>query len=136
MTSEKRIEIRWRDLDALGHVNNAVYATYLEEARDEWMIGALGGGGDLWDYVLARVAIDFRRELTQADDAVFVRTRLTHVGTSSLTLREEIVKLDGAVSAEAESVIVARDRQTGRARPLTEWERVAFVAALETPDGV
>ena len=80
MTNEKRIEIRWRDLDALRHVNNAVYATYLEEARDEWMNRALGGAGDLWDYVLVRVAIDFRRELTQDDDAVVVRTRLTRIG--------------------------------------------------------
>ena len=75
VTHEKRIEIRWRDVDALRHVNNAVYATYLEESRDEWMTRALGGAGDLWDYVLVRVAIDFRRELTQADDAVVVRTR-------------------------------------------------------------
>ena len=39
---EKRIEIRWRDLDAYGHVNNAVYSTYLEECRDEWLEAAIG----------------------------------------------------------------------------------------------
>jgi acyl-CoA thioester hydrolase len=128
---EKTIEIRWRDLDALRHVNNAVYATYLEEARDEWMQRALGGAGDLWDYVLVRVAIDFRRELTQDDDAVVVRTRLTRIGTSSLTLREEIVSLDGTLSAEAESVVVARDSATGRSRPLTAAERGAYAAVLE-----
>jgi acyl-CoA thioester hydrolase len=128
---EKRIEIRWRDLDALRHVNNAVYATYLEEARDEWMQRALAGAGDLWDYVLVRVAIDFRRELTQDDDAVLVRTRLTRIGTSSLTLREEIVTLDGTLSAEAESVVVARDPETGWSRPLTASERDAYAAVLE-----
>jgi acyl-CoA thioester hydrolase len=128
---EKRIEIRWRDLDALGHVNNAVYATYLEEARDEWMQRALEGAGDLWDYVLVRIAIDFRRELTQGDDAVLVRTRLTRIGTSSLTLREEILKLDGTLSAEAESVVVARDRATGASRPLTMAEREAYAGVLD-----
>jgi acyl-CoA thioester hydrolase len=128
---EKRIEIRWRDLDALGHVNNAVYATYLEEARDEWMQRALDGAGDLWDYVLVRIAIDFRRELTQGDDVVLVRTRLTRIGTSSLTLREEIVKLDGTLSAEAESVVVARDRATGGSRPLTGAARAAAAAVLD-----
>jgi acyl-CoA thioester hydrolase len=128
---EKRIEIRWRDLDALGHVNNAVYATYLEEARDEWMQRALEGAGDLWDYVLVRIAIDFRRELTQGDDAVLVRTRLTRIGTSSLTLREEILKLDGTLSAEAESVVVARDRVTGASRPLTMAEREAYAGVLD-----
>jgi acyl-CoA thioester hydrolase len=131
VVNEKRIEIRWRDLDALRHVNNAVYATYLEEARDEWMERALAGAGDLWDYVLVRVAIDFRHELTQDDDAVLVRTRLTRIGTSSLTLREEIVTLEGTLSAEAESVVVARDPATGRSRPLTPAEREAYAAALE-----
>ena len=72
---EKRIEIRWRDVDAYRHVNNAVYATYLEECRDEWVERVLGDVGDPWDYVLARVAIDFRRELTQDDDTVVVRCR-------------------------------------------------------------
>ena len=40
---EKRVEIRWSDVDAFGHVNNAVYATYLEECRDEWLDAAIGG---------------------------------------------------------------------------------------------
>ena len=128
MTHEKRVEIRWRDLDAYRHVNNSVYATYLEEGRDEWVEHALGGVSDLWDFVLARVAIDFREELTQEDDEVVVRITLQRIGTASLTLREEIRKLDGTLSAEAEAVLVARDRESGRSRPLTDAER----AALET----
>ena len=130
MTHEKRIEIRWRDLDALRHVNNAVYATYLEEARDEWFVRTLGPGGNFWDYVLARVAIDFRRELTQDDEALVVRTRLVRIGTSSLTFREEIVSLAGWVAAEAESVVVARDSDTGRSRPFTDAERADLSAVL------
>ncbi len=130
MTHEKRIEIRWRDVDAFRHVNNAVYATYLEEARDEWMERALGNVADMWDFVLARVAIDFRRELVQADDAALVRISLDRIGTSSITLREEIRKTDGTLSAEAESVIVARDRETGRSRPLTDAERAALERAV------
>jgi acyl-CoA thioester hydrolase len=130
MTHEKRIEIRWRDLDAYRHVNNAVYATYLEECRDEWLERAFGEAGDLWDFVLARVAIDFREELTQEDDEVVVGVTLTRIGTASLTLREEIRKLDGTLSAESEAVLVARDRATGRSRPLTAQERAALTAAL------
>jgi len=135
VTHEKRIEIRWRDLDALGHVNNAVYATYLEEARDAWFVRALGPGGSFLDYVLARVAIDFRRELRQEDDAVVVRTRLVRIGTSSLSFQEQIAAAEGWVAADAEAVIVARDRETGRSRPLTDAERAAFAAVLE-PGGV
>lgn len=127
---EKHIEIRWRDIDAYRHVNNAVYATYLEECRDEWVQAALGDDGDPWDYVLARVAIDFRRELTQDDDAVVVRCRLARIGNSSLTLAEEIRTADGELAAEAESVLVARDRQSGRSRALREGERAAFERVL------
>jgi acyl-CoA thioester hydrolase len=123
---EKSIEIRWRDMDAYGHVNNAVYATYLEEVRDEWLESTLGRDGSAWDYVLARVAIDFRRELTQADDVVTARCRLSRVGTSSVTTREELVTQDGQLAAEAEAVLVARDRESGSSRPLTDEERAAF----------
>ena len=126
MAHEKRIEIRWRDVDAYRHVNNAVYATYLEECRDEWIDLQLDGVGEPWDWVLARVAIDFRRELTQDDDAVVVTCRLERIGNSSLTLREEIRTPDGELSAEAEAVLVARDRETGRSRPITEAEREAL----------
>jgi acyl-CoA thioester hydrolase len=126
---EKRIEIRWRDLDGFHHVNNAVYATYLEECRDEWLARALGEAGDVDDFVLARVAIDFRRELRQDDDAVVVRCTPVRVGTSSVTLREEIRTVGGELSAEAESVLVARDVGTGRSRPLRDAERAALEAS-------
>jgi acyl-CoA thioester hydrolase len=126
---EKRIEIRWRDIDAYQHVNNAVYATYLEECRDECMELVLGDDGDLWDFVLARVAIDFRRELRQEDDVVVASCRVARVGNSSVTTREEIRTTDGELSAEAEAVLVARDRETGRSRPITEVERAALERA-------
>ena len=83
-------------------MNNAVYATYLEEARDGWLEQALGGDGSLWDYVLARVAIDFRSEVGLGEKAVLARVSLARIGRSSLTLREEIRKLDGTLAAEAE----------------------------------
>jgi acyl-CoA thioester hydrolase len=127
---EKQIEIRWRDQDAYGHVNNAVYLTYLEEVRDEWLERALGDSGDAWGYVTARVAIDFRRELTQDDDAIVARLWLTRIGTSSVTTREEIVTVGGELAAEAEAVLVARDGETGRSRPLSDAERAALEREL------
>jgi acyl-CoA thioester hydrolase len=130
VTHSKRIEIRWRDLDAYRHVNNAVYATYLEECRDEWLEQALGEAGDAWDYVLARVAIDFRRELTQEDGIVEVTCRLVRVGRSSLATREEIRTRGGELAAEAEAVLVARDRVRGGSRPLVDAERAAFESAV------
>jgi len=131
MAHEKQVEIRWRDVDAYLHVNNAVYATYLEECRDEWVGRTLGDAGDAWDFVLARVAIDFRRELRLEDEAVVVSCRLDRIGNSSLTLREEIRTRDGELAAESEAVLVARDRESGRSRQLTDAERNAFERARD-----
>lgn len=135
MVHEKTIEIRWRDCDAYKHVNNAVYATYLEECRDEWLERVLGEIGSTWDYVLARVAIDFRRELVLEDEQVIVRVGLARIGNSSVTLTERITRRDDTIAAEAEAVIVARDPATGRSRPLTPPERDRFTAALPPAPG-
>jgi acyl-CoA thioester hydrolase len=126
VTHEKRIEIRWHDVDAYQHVNNAVYATYLEECRDEWLSEVLEGVSDEWDFVLARVAIDFRRELRLEDELVVASCRLERIGTSSVTLREEIRAGEGWLAAESEAVVVARNREARGSRPLTDAERAAF----------
>ena len=119
---EKRIKIRWRDMDAYGHVNNAVYLTYLEECRDAWAHSVLGKVSDTWDFVLAHVGIDFRTQLTQDDGEVIVRCRLASYGRSSVRTREELLLPDGTMSANAESVIVPRDPETLKARRLTDDE--------------
>ena len=113
-------------MDAYGHVNNAVYLTYLEEVRDEWLTRALATAGSAWDYVLARIEVDFRRELTQGDERVLARCRLESLGTSSLRTREELLTADGELAAESLAVLVARDRESRQTRPLTEGERAAL----------
>jgi YbgC/YbaW family acyl-CoA thioester hydrolase len=65
--TEVTIPIRWRDVDAYAHINNAVYLTYLEEARDRWVHDTLGPEVN---FVIVRIAIDYRRELSLADEAV------------------------------------------------------------------
>jgi acyl-CoA thioester hydrolase len=128
---ERRIEIRWRDMDAYGHVNNAVYLNFLEEARDAWVQEVLGSVSDTWDFVLAHVEIDFLSELKQDDRAVLVRCTGASVGRASVRTREEVAKLDGTTSARAAAVIVPRDPATGRARPLNDLERELLEGALE-----
>jgi acyl-CoA thioester hydrolase len=130
---ETRLPLRWRDMDAYGHVNNAVYLNFLEEARDAWVEEVLGPvADDVWHFVLARVAIDFRSELKQEDGEVVVRCRLESIGRSSIRTREEICKLDGTISAEAEAVIVPRDPGSGTSRPLTDGERAALERELSS----
>jgi acyl-CoA thioester hydrolase len=128
---EKRIEVRWRDVDNYGHVNNAVYLTYLEEVRDEWLARTLRDDVAVWDYVIAHVSIDFRREVTQADDEVRATCRLERIGTSSVRTREQILTAAGVLAAEASAVLVARDREAGTARPITPQEREAFERDLK-----
>jgi acyl-CoA thioester hydrolase len=123
---EKQIEIRWADLDAFSHVNNAVYLTYLEETRDSWLEAMVPKGRSTWDYVVVRVAIDFRRELREEDGFVLASCRLVRLGRSSIVTHEDVRTLDGELAAEAEVVMVARDAETGRSRPLTPEEREAF----------
>jgi acyl-CoA thioester hydrolase len=134
MAAEVRVPIRWRDVDAYGHVNNAVFLTYLEEARDR-LVGSLFGDRS-WDFVVARVAIDYRAELNQDDREALVSCRVTGYGTSSVRTAEEVRKADGTLAAEAESVVVPRDPQSGRSRPLDEDERTVLhraIAAEEAP---
>jgi acyl-CoA thioester hydrolase len=124
---EKEIEIRWRDLDPYGHVNHAVFLTYLEEVRDEWLMTAVGD--DALGYVVARVEMDYRRELTQRDDRVVARIRLDSLGTSSVrTVEELVVSESRELAAEAKAVLVACDEQH-RPRPLTDDERAVLERA-------
>jgi acyl-CoA thioester hydrolase len=126
---EKRIEIRWRDLDAYQHVNQAVYLTYLEETLDDWIRAALDlGEGEVWHYVAAHVSIDYRNELRLDDRQAIGSVRLERVGAKSVTARADLRAPDGRVAAEAKLVIVSRDPETGRSQPLSDRERAAFEA--------
>ena len=124
---EKRIEIRWRDLDGYAHVNHAVYATYLEEVRDEWLATTLAPGGEGWDHFLVHLEIDYRRQLTQEDDLVVASCEAAELGTSSVTTREELRTKAGELVAEASAVVVAFDPATERPRPLTDAERALLL---------
>jgi acyl-CoA thioester hydrolase len=125
-----RIQIRWRDIDAYQHMNNAVYLNYLEEARDR-LVSDLFGAKASWDFVLVHVDIDFRSEITLDDGEVDVSCGIASIGRASVRTKEEIRKADGKLAAEAASVVVPRDPATGRARPLTEEERSVLQAEID-----
>ncbi len=116
----RRERVRFRDCDAMGHVNNAVYSTYLEEARIEVV-------GGLADFILARVEIDFRSEL-RAGEEIEVGTRCSRIGTKSFDLEHEIRAGDRLV-AEGKSVLVGYDYERGESVPLTGEIRERLSAA-------
>jgi acyl-CoA thioester hydrolase len=119
------VELRWRDLDFLGHLNQAVYHELLEEGRGALFeqLGALDGG---FFFVLARVELDHRQEIRRDHGPVTVALRVESVGRSSVSVAHEIVRSDGAVAAQGRSVLVAWDRDARRSRPLTGAERSAL----------
>ncbi|MHB1244416.1 MAG: acyl-CoA thioesterase [Gaiellaceae bacterium] len=124
---EKRIDIRWRDLDAYGHVNQAVYLTYAEEVLDDWFRARLGlAPGTVWDYVAARATIDYRSELRQADAQAVGSVQSVALGTKSVAATTVLRAPDGRVAAEVELVVVVIDGRGGRSRALTEAERAAL----------
>lgn len=124
---ELPMRIRWRDVDSYGHVNNAVYLTYLEEARDRWVEETLPDT----NFVIVRIAIDYRRELALADEEVTVTCRGIGYGTSSIRTAEQVIAKAGWVAAESASVVVAHDEVGRRSRALTADERAGLDAAIE-----
>lgn len=124
---EVPIRIRWRDVDAYAHVNNAVYLTYLEEARDRWVETTLPDT----NFVIVRIEIDYRRELSLTDEEVTVSCRGVEFGTSSIHTAEVIRAKAGWVAAESRSVVVAHDESARSSRALTPEERERLEASIE-----
>jgi acyl-CoA thioester hydrolase len=119
------VELRWRDLDFLGHLNQAVYHELLEEGRGA-LFQRLGVMETGFFFVLARVELDHRREIRRDHGPVAVALRVEAVGRSSITIAHELVRNDGEVAADGRSVLVAWDRDARRSRPLTDAERAAL----------
>ena len=114
--------VRFRDIDALGHMNNAVYATLVEQAR----IGFLSPkGADAENMILARLEIDFRAPV-EFGETVEISVQPTRVGTKSFDL-EYVLRAADRVVAEAKTVLVAYDYEHARSVELPdEWkERLA-----------
>jgi acyl-CoA thioester hydrolase len=129
VAATKRIEIRWRDLDGFGHVNNAVYMTYLEEARDEMYTELLGEV--VHRMVMRHTSVDFRSGLVQEDDEIEVATDIIRVGRSSVTTRETVTALsDGRVAAVAETVMVHTDDTRNASAPFPDSARELLEGAL------
>ncbi|MFC7233370.1 acyl-CoA thioesterase [Saliphagus sp. GCM10025308] len=114
--------VRYRDMDPMGMVNNAVFATYTEHARMEYFADILDVRLEEVSTVLATLTMDYRRPIEGGGD-VTVAMRVDDLGESSMTMAYEIRDEDG-VTATAETVQVAVDPETGSSRPLPEeWRR-------------
>ena len=104
-----RDTVRFRDVDVMGHVNNAVYLTYIEDARIAFLRPM---GADVPEMILARAEIDFRSPLAEGD-ALEIGVRPVRVGTKSFELEYEL-RVGDKLAAEAKTVIVSYDYAAGR----------------------
>ena len=125
---EVPVTVRWRDIDALGHVNNAVFLTYLETGRDRFFHALVGD--TFLDLVLVRLEIDFKAEIPMGTEEVLVTCRATEIGRTSMRTTEQILLPGGGVAAQSQTVIVARDEKTRSSRPWTDKERAILKDAI------
>lgn len=113
------IEVRFSDLDALGHVNHATLISLVEHARTRWWKGFLGVRAFQEEgFLVARLEVDYRKPVS-LDDAIEVELRCTQVGTTSFTLAFRVLRRpENTVMAEGHSVQVMLDFRTQRPRTL------------------
>jgi acyl-CoA thioester hydrolase len=121
-----RVQMRWRDLDGLGHVNHTVVLTYLEEGRDAWLAAH---GIRREEYVVGRCSVEFHREIDPAVEAVTVECAVRELGRSSLTTTERILDDSGQVVVEAEFALVLWDAEQRGSRPITDEERASLAGS-------
>ena len=123
---ETRLQTRWTDFDALGHITHAAYPVYLDEARDAVLTATVGPFTE-FAWVIAHASIDYKREIVQGAREVVVRSRIADVGRTSITFEQEVVGPGGEIAAACTSVLVAWDGEARAARPIEERERVLLL---------
>ena len=122
------VQMRWRDLDGLGHVNHTVVLTYLEEGRDAFL---KRHGIRRDEYVVGRCSVSFRGEIDPGFEAVTVQCAVRELGRSSVTTTERIVDRGGEVVVEAEFGLVLWDPAQRGSRPITDEERASLAGSGE-----
>lgn len=116
------VEVRFRDLDAYGHVNNASFLTYLEQARVK-ILGdyfSLDGETATTAFVMKRVECEFKRPITLRD-RIYVRMHVAELRRSSFTIHYDLIDEAERLYATAETVLVAIDPRSGRPSGIPDW---------------
>ena len=125
------LSVRWRDLDAFRHVNNAMYLRYLEEARLRWLLTLEGPWMDAHVApVVAQALVNFKRPIAWPGD-VLVELLVDRIGNSSFTLGHRVssTKEPSVLYCDGHVVMVWFDSRTGTSAPLPECVRDACRAA-------
>ncbi len=115
--------VRWDDLDAMGHVNNATYLTYIQETRFLWLSNV--------EMVVARAEVDFLEPIYVGGRFVDVTLWVESIGNSSFVLAYEVMGDNGVVHAKVKTVQVTISPETKKSRPLKDSEREFLTTYLK-----
>lgn len=120
------LEPRFRDSDAMGHVNNAVFVTYLEVGRQEYWKRVWDGDYDTVPFVMARIELDLRSPV-KLGEVVRIELRTDWVSRSSFGMSYRLTETgSGRLVAEARTVAVTYDWATERSMPVPDALRERF----------
>ncbi len=134
------VQVRFRDIDAFGHVNNSVVSSYVEQARVTYLRDVLGlnpiGPEDRMPLILAMIQIDYRSPIF-LEDRVDVGSRVDWLGSTSIGMSHELRGEGGRTLAHSTSVLVTYDYAQARPMPVPEDWRTTLRGheghALERP---
>jgi acyl-CoA thioester hydrolase len=125
--------VRWDDLDAMGHVNNAKYLTFAQEARFEWSFAKnpiAATNNSFMRMVVARAEVDFKNAIFEGGTYVDVVLWVESIGNSSFSMIYE-VKGEDTLFARIKTVQVAVDETVAKSRSLNLEERAFLQQYLE-----
>ena len=118
-----RLSVRFRDCDAMGHVNHAVYFTYFEQCRLTCWREQTGVPSPHARVIIARAECDYRAPAHFGDE-LEIRLEVGDIGRSSFTLKYQIVEAtSGALVAVGSTVMVSYDYPAGKSVPLPDAAR-------------
>lgn len=112
------IDVRYRDLDTLAHVNNAVIVTYVEEGRTAYAEEVFEYDVAEYSFVVASLSVDFEHRVT-LEDTVTATTSVSDLGTTSVTMPTELSVGDQPV-ASAETTLVFLGPESGEPAPVPD----------------
>lgn len=133
MRHNAKVHVRWDDLDAFGHINNAVYLIYVQEARADftWFSRqAIGKSPLLADMVVARAEVDYIEPIYEGGMEIDCQIWITRIGNASFEMEYEIIH-KGVIRARIKTTQVAVSLETKRSRPLSDEERAFLSEYLE-----
>ena len=123
MKFQSKQYVRWGDLDAFGHVNNATYLVYAQEARYAW--------SKMIEMVVARAEVDFIAPIYIGDFNLDIEIWVNKIGTSSFGVTYEM-KNGSELVAVVKTVQVTVSMETKKSRPLNDAERDFLNKYLES----